>query len=59
MKKNKFKKPVITYDPIIQKKQPLWMHSIQTHRTSRTTPSDVIALVLIFAAIAVIWSILG
>lgn len=59
MKKNTFKKPVITYDPIVQEKQPLWLHSVQTYRTDRTTLGEVLIIVAIFAALAFTWSILG
>ena len=59
MKKNTFKKPVITYDPIIQEKQPLWMHSVQSHRTSKTTIGEVLLLIAIFVGIALVWGILA
>lgn len=59
MKKNTFKPSDIKYDPIRQDKQPLWMHSVQTYRTSRTTVGEVLILVAIFAAIVFTWSILG
>lgn len=60
MKKNKFKKPVITYDPIIQKKQPLWMAtSVQQHRTSKTTIGEVLLLIAIFVGIVLVWGVLS
>lgn len=57
--KNTFKKPVITYDPIIQKKQPLWMHSVQLYRTSKTTICEVLLLIAIFVGIALVWGVLA
>jgi hypothetical protein len=57
--KNTFKKPVITYDPIVQEKQPIWMHSVQTYRTSRTTIWEVLLLVAIFAGVVLAWRILS
>ena len=60
MKKNTFKKPVITYDPIKQDKQPLWMAtSVQSYRTSKTTIGEVACIALIVIAIAVAWAVLG
>ncbi len=58
MKKNT-KKPVITYDPIVQEKQPIWMHSVQTYRTSRTTIWEVLLLIAIFVGIVLVWRILA
>jgi len=59
MKKNTFKKPVITYDPIVQEKRPIWMHSVQTSRTSRTTIWEVLLLIAIFVGIVLVWRILA
>lgn len=59
MTKNKFKPSDFKYEPIKQKKQPFYLHSVQTYRTARTTAADVIAIVAIFAAIAIIWGVLA
>lgn len=59
MKKNQFKPSDFKYDPRRQQKQPLWMHSVQSYRTSRTTIGEVLIIVAIFAALAFTWSILG
>ncbi len=59
MKKNTFKPSDFKYEPVRQDKLPLWMHSIQTHRTSRTTIWEVLLLVAIFAGIVLVWGILA
>lgn len=59
MTKNKFKPSDFKYEPIKQKKEPLWMHSMETYRTARTSATDVIAIVAIFAVIAIIWGVLA
>lgn len=57
--KNKFKPSDFEYSPIEQPKRPLWMNSVQSHRTSKTTVKEVVILVGIVVAIAVVWSILA
>jgi hypothetical protein len=57
--KNTFKKPVITYDPIVQEKQPLWMNTVQSSRTSKTIIGEALLLVAIFAAIVLVWGVLA
>lgn len=57
--KNTFKPSDFKYEPRIQQKQPLWMHSIQTCRTSRTTIGEVLLLIAIFAGIVLVWGILS
>lgn len=60
MKKQKFHPNQFKYEPIRQPKQPLWVvTSVQCSRTSRTTIGEVLAIIGIFAAIAVTWSVLG
>lgn len=59
MKKNTFKPSDFKYEPVSQDKFPLWMHSIQTHRTSKTTIGEVLLLIAIFAGIVLAWSIIG
>ena len=49
----------IKYEPVRQGKQPLWMHSVQSYRTSRTTAGEVVCIVLIMVAIAVAWGVLA
>lgn len=57
--KDKFKASDFIYDPIEQPKRPLWMNSVQTYRTSKTTFKEVVILVGIVAAIVIVWSILA
>lgn len=59
MKKNTFKPSDFKYEPRRQQKQPLWMHSIQTYHTSKTTLMDAVVIVLIVVAIAIVWSVLA
>lgn len=55
--KNKVK---IIYDPKPMNQEKIWVKtSIQGYRTARTTAADVIAIVAIFAVIAIIWGVLA
>lgn len=57
--KDRFKPGDFEYSPIEQPKRPLWMHSVQEYRTSKTTFKEVVILVGIFAAIVIVWLILA
>lgn len=57
--KNTFKPTDFKYEPVRQDKPPLWMNTVQSHRTSKTTISEVLLLIAIFAGIALAWGILG
>lgn len=55
MKRNQFKPSDIKYEPV----QPLWMHSVQSYRTSKTTIGEIACIVLIVIAIAIVWAVMG
>ena len=57
--KNTFKKPTITYDPIQQPKEPLWMHSVEKHETRNHGILYYIILMSFPLAILLIYLILG
>jgi len=57
--KNTFKPSDFKYEPVRQDKLPLWMNTVQQHRTSKTTIGEVLLLVAIFAGIVLVWGILG
>lgn len=51
--KNKFKTPVIKYDPIKQPKQPFWMHSVERPVSNNETKEVVLSFILL-AVMAVV-----
>lgn len=59
MKKNTFKPSDFKYEPVRQPKQPFYLHSIQTYRTSKTTIGEVLLLIAIFVGIALVWGVLA
>ncbi len=59
MKKNTFKPSDFKYEPVRQDKLPLWMNTVQSYRTSKTTTGELVCISLIVIAIAVAWSVLG
>lgn len=62
MKTNKFKTPKITYDPIVQPKQPLWMHSIEKSSNGDTkdaVKSVIFILIFIVLAFTILKQIYG
>lgn len=47
MKKNTFKTPNIKYEPIQQKKQPIWMHSIDRPLAKNETKEILLSFAVI------------
>lgn len=57
--KNTFKPSDFKYEPVRQDKLPLWMNTVQSSRTSKTTIGEVILLIAILVGIALVWRILA
>lgn len=57
-KKNTLRPQDISYEPIKEEKQPLWMHSMQTYRTNRITALQAALYVIIIMAIIFIYGVL-
>lgn len=57
--KNTFKPSDFKYEPVRQDKLPLWMNTVQSSRTSKTTIGEVLLLIAIFVGIALVWGILA
>lgn len=55
--KNTFKRPNITYEPIQQKKQPFWMHSIDKPTQGDTKDAVWSAIMIIFIIASVYLSL--
>ena len=57
--KNTFKPSDFKYEPVRQDKLPLWMNTVQSSRTSKTTIGEVLLLIAIVVGIALVWGILA
>lgn len=55
--KNTFKKPTITYEPIQQPKEPLWMHSVEKPKHKGIGTGDILIVLFIFAMLYFAWLI--